>query len=331
MLDPVFLAFMILIPMIMSTVSAARSKLAGSSPYYVLYVAAMMIFIVWGPLTKVFLNDLFFIPGVVSNLFLICCQSLMLSHGYAETKRREEALTEHNELLSSLNRTKTEFLQDMSHEMKAPLTIIATGIDYSDSIISEENGDISKAREALGKIRVETQRLGRMVSGMITLVSMNETGENRKRVDFAALLMNSAEAHRVALEQRSNSLRVEIASCIPDAFVENDKFTQVIANLFSNAADHTQNGQITLIADSDGAYITVTVTDTGEGIEPELLPRVFERGVSGRGGTGYGLYICKAVVEAHGGTIKIESEPGKGTAVIFTVPVYGGQEAGHRL
>jgi signal transduction histidine kinase len=105
----------------------------------------------------------------------------------------------------------------------------------------------------------------------------------------------------------------------------------VLANLLSNAADHTQDGHITLAAHLAGKYITVSVTDTGNGIEPEFLPNVFERGVSGRGGTGYGLYICKTVVEAHGGTIEIESEPGKGTAVTFTVPVYGGQEAGHSL
>jgi len=101
--------------------------------------------------------------------------------------------------------------------------------------------------------------------------------------------------------------------------------------LLSNAANHTQNGEIALTADFSDGYISVSIADTGEGIDPELLPRIFERGVSGRGGTGYGLVICKTVIEAHGGVIKAESEPGKGTTVTFTVPVYGGQEAGHTL
>jgi len=245
-----------------------------------------------------------------------------LAADYAETKRREESLTE-------LNRTKTEFLQDMSHEMKAPLTVIATGIDFADMQLKAESGSLSEAGEALETVREETQRLGRMVSGMVNMASMSEVGENRKRVDFSALLNNSAEAFRVAIQQRGNSLGVEIAEGLPDVFVENDRYVQVMANLFNNARDNTDNGLITLTADQDGKYISVRLTDTGVGIEPELLPRVFDRGVSGSGSTGYGLYICKTVVEAHGGSIAIESEPDKGTAVTFTVPVYAGQEAGH--
>jgi signal transduction histidine kinase len=237
-------------------------------------------------------------------------------------------LSRKNETLDRLNRTKTEFLQDMSHEMKTPLTVIATGIDYADSIIRKENGDVDKARQALETIQGETQRLGRMMSGMVKLANMNLSG-NRTRVDFAALLKSGAETFRMT--HKSNTLHVQIAPDLPDVFVEHDSFSQVITNLLSNAANHTQNGEITLAADLCDGYMTVRVADTGEGIDPELLPQVFKRGVSGRGGTGYGLDICKTVVEAHGGDIDIESKPGKGTVVTFTVPVYGGQESVHKL
>ena len=267
----------------------------------------------------------------VGMVFFVFCYSLIIAIEYAETQRREEALAERNAMLDGLNRTKTEFLQDMSHEMKAPLTVIATGIDFADMQISESDGDIQKAQNALETIREETQRLGRMVGGMVNLAAMSVNGENRKRVDFAALISDNAEAFRIPLEQQNNSLTVETAPGMPDVFVEDDRFTHVITNLLSNAANHTQRGQITVAADFDNEYITVRVTDTGEGVSPDILPRVFERGVSGRGGTGYGLYICKTIVEAHGGAIKIDSNPNEGTAVTFTVPVYGGQEAGHNL
>ena len=170
-----------------------------------------------------------------------------------------------------------------------------------------------------------------MVSGMISLAAISGIAENRKRVDFAALLESSVEAFRLPMEKYHNALRVKIEPDLPDVFVEHDRFAQVMANLLTNAAEHTRDGQVFITAEHDGPVITVHVSDTGNGIERSLLPTVFERGVSGRGGTGYGLYICKTVVEAHGGTIKIKSESGKGTTVIFTVPVYGGQEAGHRL
>ena len=274
-------------------------------------------------------GQLFTVP--VGMVFFVFCYSLIIAIENAETQRREEALTERNAMLDGLNRTKTEFLQDMSHEMKAPLTVIATGIDFADREIGRDGGDLAEARSALDVVREETQRLGRMVSGMISLATMSGIAENRKRVDFAALLGSSAEAFRLPMEKYHNALRVKIDPDLPDVFVEHDRFTQVMANLLTNAADHTRDGQVFVTAEHDGPVITVQVSDTGDGIERSLLPAVLERGVSGRGGTGYGLYICKTVVEAHGGTIKIESEPGKGTTVTFTVPVYGGQEAGHRL
>jgi signal transduction histidine kinase len=283
---------------------------------------------------------------VTTNTIFLIAHIILLSDRSAKTKRHERELAERTEFLDKLNRIKTEFLQDMSHEMKKPLTIIATGIDYADSEISETDGSIFNAREALENIREETQRLGRMVGGMVSLAAMSDDSENRKRVDFTALLKNSADMFQMMLKRQDIRLRTRIASGLPDVFIEKDRFTQVLTNLFSNSADQMQRGEITLTAVRDGSYITVCVTDDGEGIPSELLPRVFERSVSGKEGTGYGLYICKTVVEAHGGTIQIESpvawagssasaerptEPSKGTAVTFTVPVYSGQEAGHNL
>jgi len=224
------------------------------------------------------------------------------------------------------NKAKSLFLAMMSHELRTPLTVIATGIDFADEQIAT-GGDVTEVRNALEIVREETQRLGRMVGSMISLAAMSDSDADRKRVDFAALLCNSAEVFRLTLEKQNIGLLVDIAPGLPDVFIEADKFAQVMTNIFSNAAAYTKDGQVSLRAVYDETFITVRVTDTGEGVDPNVLPRVFERGVSGRGGTGYGLYLCETVVEAHGGTITIESEQGKGTAVIFTVPVYGGQEA----
>jgi signal transduction histidine kinase len=98
---------------------------------------------------------------------------------------------------------------------------------------------------------------------------------------------------------------------------------QLVSNLLSNAGRHTKNGEITISLTQEGNRLITTVADTGEGIDPAMLPRIFERGASGDGSTGYGLSICKTVVETHGGEIRIESEPGKGTAARFTLPIRG--------
>jgi signal transduction histidine kinase len=240
-------------------------------------------------------------------------------------------LSRQNKTLNKLNRSKIEFLQDMSHEMKAPLNVIATGIDYTDMQINKDNIDIQNTNAALERIRNASQRLGRMVDGMVNLAAISDTGANRQRLDFAALLKTAAEVFTIPVEKQNNILSVQIMPCLPDVYVDADRFTQVITNLLQNAAAHTQDGRITLAADFADAFITVSVTDTGSGIEPTLLPRLFHRGISGGGGTGFGLNLCKTIVEAHGGIINIESEQGKGTVVTFTVPVYGGQEAGRHL
>ena len=246
-----------------------------------------------------------------------------------EEQRDIMELSLKNAALDKFNREKTEFFQDMSHEMKAPLTVIATGIDFADQEIKAENGILSEAVDALDIIRAETQRLGRMVGSMAEIASINEANENRKKTNFAALLKEGADAFRYAMKQKNNTLTLKIDAGMPDVFIERDKVAQVIANLISNALCYTKDGNINISASFDDEYITTRISDTGIGIPHETLPMVFMRGVSGGSGTGYGLYICKTVVEAHGGGISIESEPGEGSSVIFTIPVYGGQEAGH--
>jgi len=312
-------------------ISALRSGKLKENSYNIFCVFSIVIVNFWNHFCWYILHDTFFLQGVASYMFLVLSQCIILSISYAETKQREEILTERNALLGKLNRLKTEFLQDMSHEMKTPLTLIATGIDYTGREIKKENADVPKALTVLEKIQNETQRLGRMIEGMLKLTAMNEISVNRRRVDFAVLLTDSAESFRLELERRGINLKIEIAPGLPDVFVEKDRFTQVIANLLTNSADHTVNGEISLVADNGRSFITVKVTDTGVGISPGLLPEIFKRGISGRSGTGYGLNLCKTIVEAHGGTIEIDSGPDKGTTVKFTVPVYGGQEVGHKI
>ena len=243
---------------------------------------------------------------------------------YNEQQRK---LDEQNAVLAQANRAKTEFLQDMSHELKNPLHIIATGIAYTSAQF--EKGDVETAREALQTINDETLRLGRMVGGMVALASMSDVGENRKRINFAALINNSAEAFRYAIERQHNTLLVDIAPGLPDVFVESDRFVQVMTNLLTNAANHTQNGTIVVTAEHIAALIAVNVHNSGASIPDDLLPQIFERGMSGDGGTGYGLSLCKTIIEAHGGTIQIVNTS-TGVNALFTVPVYGGQEVGHR-
>jgi len=317
---------------VFTIIFAARSKAFKENAMLRLYFAAVVIFIVFGATFVVFLRAVLFMPALLNNVFLIMVQSLVLSRRYTDALEAEQRLAAENAVLANLSRMKTEFLKDIQHEVRSPLLIISTGTDFTNHCL--DTGDMVKARDMQSTIQNEAMRLGRMVNGMVELAteSAEQSGDtSREKIDFAEMIKTCAENTRLVLEQRGNSLLVEIAPDLPHVYAEAEQLTRVPVNIFANAVRSTENGKISVKATANEGYITVQITDTGEGIAAELLPHVFERGISGKGGKGYGLSICKTIVEAHGGTIEIESEQGAGTTVTFTIPVYGGQseEAKH--
>ena len=238
--------------------------------------------------------------------------------------RKQLELEKANEQLHSLNHMKTEFLQDIKHEIKNPLLIVSLTADLIHTYI-DSGVKTDEAHTALNSMQNEAMRLGRMINGMVEMATMSGSPMSREKIDFAAMLQNCAETSRLQIEQKNIKLLINIAPDLPHIYAEAEQLVRVPHNLLTNAIDCTHCGEISLDATAENNYITVTVRDTGEGVPEEILPRVFERGVSGKGGKGYGLSICKTIVEAHGGEIRLESEPGKGTAATFSIPVYSGQ------
>jgi signal transduction histidine kinase len=247
---------------------------------------------------------------------------------------QQKKLDEQNAVLAQTSRAKTEFLANASHEMRTPLTIISVNVQTAIEIMEDmgvaekESGPSAEAGKLLQTAQDEIMRLARMVGGMLTLASISE-GSEKEIVEFTALLSSSAEMLRLSLQKRRNTLAVDIETGLR-VFGNADLLAPVMTNLLQNAGKYTENGTITLSAKTFERTITVTVGDTGTGIPAELLPRVFERSVSGDRSTGYGLYLCKAIVESHGGRIWIESGRGSGTAVHFSLPDYEGQFGGSK-
>ncbi len=227
------------------------------------------------------------------------------------------------ESLETLNRMKTEFLQDMSHEMRTPLTVIGTGIEHANRLLSK--GMTESAGQSLGVVKNETDRLGRMVAGMVDMSKLSAV-ESRRKTDFAQLISDSVESFRVVASKSGVELSLSLQKGLPFIYADRDSFSRLFSNLLSNAVRHTEGGLVEIEATYESSFVSVRVCDNGEGIEEDLLPHVTRRGITGGNGSGIGLYICKTVAEAHGGEFVIESEIGKGTCVRFTVPVYGGQE-----
>jgi len=143
-----------------------------------------------------------------------------------------------------------------------------------------------------------------------------------KKMKLAPVIREGAETCRALIEKFGNTLVLDIPEELPPVFGSADTLLLVLSNLISNATRYTQNGTITVsakISNATPVSIIVSVSDTGAGIKPELLPFVFQRGVSEKG-SGLGLSICKRAIETHGGTVDIESKVGEGTTVYFSIP-----------
>lgn len=222
--------------------------------------------------------------------------------------------------LESLDKLKTEFFQNVNHDMKTPLTIIAGDIGNAEDMLGHGAGKAA-IREYLIRAQGEIENLAHIVEYSLSLAAAQEGKQRMEALDFAALLSVSAGAFDALLKKDGNSLGLQIPDGLPLLTGNRDMLKQVVNNLIFNAGKHTKNGEINVSLTREGQQLITAVADTGEGIDPAALPRIFERGVSGDQATGYGLSICKVIVEMHGGGIWIESEPGKGTAVRFSLPL----------
>ena len=228
--------------------------------------------------------------------------------------------------LEGIGRLKTELFSNVSHEMKTPLTVVSVHIQRAEALyeIERDSGAV-KIRESFSIARDEIMRMSRLVDSALKLSSLRESPEGRDALDMAAILKNSAEVYRGLMKRNGNILTEAIPAELPSVIGNADEMAQVISNLLSNANAHTRGGEIRVSAEADNETLTVTIKDNGSGIAPGILARAFDRGVTDGGGSGFGLPICKKIIESHGGRIRIESVPGSGAKVIFSLPVYRGE------
>lgn len=232
-----------------------------------------------------------------------------------------------NRMAESLKRSeelRRRMLADISHELRTPLTVIRGELE------ALRDGVFSPTPEKLAELEEEAKLIDRLVEDLHEL-ALAEAGElrlERGPTDLGRLVERLAGRVRGRLAEAGLELVVELPPSLPKLELDSDRIEQVLHNLLSNAERYTPaGGRITLAVEDRPGEVVVSVADTGKGIPPEELPRIFERFYRGEqsrsrrhGGAGLGLAIAKQLVEAHGGRIWAESEPGKGTKVSFTLP-----------
>ena len=236
-------------------------------------------------------------------------------------REQQKTLDEQNKTLDRISQMKTELLANVSHEMKTPLTVISVHVQRAEAFM-KLGGDQNhvKVYESFALVQEEVMRLSRMVEGALAVSSVQELSHRNTEINVREILTGSVEAYRALCEKRGNALTLTMTDPLLDISVSADALVQMITNLLANANTHTENGAIAVLGEYDGAILKIFVTDNGGGIAPDLLPKVFERGVTGGSGSGFGLAICQELARSYGGDVVIESTYGEGTAATITLP-----------
>jgi PAS domain S-box-containing protein len=250
----------------------------------------------------------------------------MIMQDITDLARKIEELSALNARLQQLERMRSEFLAMVSHDLHTPLTAIKGSME----VLANEGVGIELSRELLGIAQKNTDRLFRMVSDILDLARI-EAGRfelRREPFDLVVGLRGTIERLRRLAKDRETTLTLHAAEGLPMVQADGMRMDQVFTNLLGNALKFTPpGGQITVTAGQQGPDLLVEIRDSGVGIPPEHLERVFERFYrvplpDGERveGTGLGLSICKAIVEEHGGRIWAESVVGQGSTFSFTLP-----------
>jgi signal transduction histidine kinase len=238
---------------------------------------------------------------------------------------------------AELLRLKEEFLMEVAHELRTPIAALIASLDLVvDDALSMSRAELSVLA---GTVRRSALRLEHLVENLMDAGSI-EAGTFQVRARPASLRHSLEEALvfvQPMLESKGQELATELATDADRVLADERRTTQVFANLITNASKYApERTRVTVRAETADGFVRVTVADEGPGIPLDEQNRLFQRFFRSRtvreqaGGLGLGLSICRAIVHAQGGDIAIESAPGRGTSVHFTLPKarHLAQEAG---
>ena len=240
--------------------------------------------------------------------------------------------------LTRTDRQRRELVANVSHDLRSPLAALRGYLDTLDLVGERATPD--ERRAYLDRAVRAADRLGALVTDLFDL-SRFDAAEIRPVLEptaLAELVADAVAERRAQAEARGVALRVRAEDGLPLARADAGLVERAVANLIDNAIRHTPSGGAVSVDVSrgDAASVAIAVRDTGEGIAPEVLPRVFERFVradesrtAGAGGAGLGLAIVKRIAELHGGTVRAESVLGAGATFTLALPL-GGPPAADR-
>lgn len=225
-----------------------------------------------------------------------------------------------------VDQLKSDMISTVSHELKTPLTSLQMVVHL---LLEEAVGPLTtKQTELLLAARQDADRLLGMINDLLDLtrIEQGRVALDQEAVDPSTLVRDAVERYRVGAEDYGITLECQLEAGLPPVLVDRERIEHVFDNLMSNALRHTDRGGTIILraVPAEGA-VEISIEDTGEGIEPQHIARIFDKfyrapGAKRQGGAGLGLAIVREIVLAHGGQIEASSTPGKGTTFTFSLP-----------
>jgi signal transduction histidine kinase len=246
-----------------------------------------------------------------------------------DSSRIEAALRERAAALEEADRVKTDFVANMSYELRTPLTSIG---GFAELLAGGYAGELSaKGKDYVDAVIESVERLSKLINDVLDLTTGDPRGAlvlERERVDVAGLCRAALETAKGRAEEKAQKLEADIDPSAGFVIGDARRLRESVEHVLQNAIAYTdRKGRIRLSAEGNDAEALIKIHDNGPGIAPEDVPRVFNRfdriveaGVRGEAALGLGLPLTRQFIEAHGGTVELESKKGKGTTVTLTVP-----------
>lgn len=270
--------------------------------------------------------------GFEKGLLVVIHNALNAFHALKERERlqkeiaaKKSELEAANRKLQQLDKIKSDFVSNVAHEFRTPLTIIKGNVDL---VNKGGLGSVAPAqKEMLDSAINIVNRLSRLVNDLLD-ISKIESGKmelKKEPLDINAIIEENLVTFDKVIKDKKQRLQKDLAKDIPRINADKDKVTQVFVNLLSNAMKYTpESGQISIKTVSLEKEIMVEISDTGEGVAPDNLDKIFDKftrvTAEKKEGTGLGLPIAKDIISLHKGRIWVKSEFGKGSQFYFTLP-----------
>lgn len=301
---------------------------------FTLTVAALQgkkdsLFILLGVLAVIgcAVHDLLFQSNAskLGTLIILLMQPFILARRYSEAYRNVHELSQK---LLKLDKIKDEFLANTSHELRTPLNGI---LGITEAMLRGGDGEINQSqKQSLALIAGSGRRLANLVNDILDYSKLKhgDIRLNMKPLRVDGLILTVVNVFQQIRKSKELDILANLPTGMPAVLADENRVVQILYNLIGNAVKFTSRGSIEVTVQVIGTVLEITVCDTGEGIPEEKLENIFksfeqvDSSLTRKyGGAGLGLSITKQLVELQGGTIRVQSTPGKGSTFIFTLPI----------